>query len=347
MPKKRKDGRYQRQITLPDGTRKHVYGRTVSELKAKAEELKREYDIMGGTASDITVHEWTELWYNRHKQHIRLATRTSYVGTYNNHIFPYIGGLKLKDVRAADCQAIMQSVADKSESLQSKVRIVLHQLIHTAQAEGLISRDPTVGLRVVHHSKPPERKYLTPDEQHQIISSVTDPRARVFVALCMYAGLRREEALGLRWSDISNGSLTVHEALTFVNNQTAPAPRPKSDSSYRTVPVIEPLQQILDETPHLGVRVVTAADGRDMTKAAYRRMWDKVVKAVPFHVSAHMLRHTFATICHAAGIDLKTAQKWLGHASISVTADIYTHLDKDAETRESGKLNEYLSGAKV
>ncbi len=347
MPKKRKDGRYQQQITLPDGTRKHVYGRTLQELRIKADALRREYEVMDGTAQDMTVHEWTEKWYTLHKQNIRLSTRSSYVKTYNNHIYPFIGGMMLKSVRPTDCQLVMQEVSERSESLQNKVRIVLCQLFRTAVAEGVITKDPTVGLRVKHLSKPPAKKYLTQDEQTQLISSVTDPRARVFVALCMYAGLRREEALGLRWSDISNKKLTVRETITFVDNQTDPDTRPKSDSSYRTVPIMDALAAILKETPHLGERVVTAADGRDMTKAAYRRLWDKVVKAVPFHVSAHMLRHTFATICHAAGIDLKTAQKWLGHASISVTADIYTHLDKDAETRESGKLNDYIMGSKA
>lgn len=347
MPKKRKDGRYQQQVTLPDGTKKHVYGHTLHELRQKAEALRREYDVMDGTAPDMTVHEWTERWYARHKQNIRLSTRSSCVGTYNNHIYPFIGGMLLKSVRPVDCQLVMQEVAGKSESLQSKVRIVLRQLFRTAVAEGVITRYPTVGLRVKHHSKPPAKKHLTQDEQTQLISSVTDARARVFVALCMYAGLRREEALGLRWSDISADTLTVRETIAFVDNQTDPDTRPKSDSSYRTVPITDALSAILKDTPRLGARVVTAADGRDMTKAAYSRLWDKVVKAVPFHVSAHMLRHTFATICHAAGIDLKTAQKWLGHASISVTSDIYTHLDQDAETRESGKLNDYILSSKM
>ena len=69
-----------------------------------------------------------------------------------------------------------------------------------------------------------------------------------------------------------------------------------------------------------------------------------VVSLVPFPLHPHMLRHTYATTLYRARVDLRTAQKLMGHSSIQVTADIYTHLEQEDSLHVADKLNEYLSG---
>ncbi len=100
-----------------------------------------------------------------------------------------------------------------------------------------------------------------------------------------------------------------------------------------------------DNTPHLSRYIVPAADGGDMTRSAFTRLWNSHVAAlVPFSLHPHMLRHTYATTLYRAGVDLRTAQKLMGHSSIQVTADIYTHLEQEDSLHVADKLNEYLSG---
>ena len=65
--------------------------------------------------------------------------------------------------------------------------------------------------------------------------------------------------------------------------------------------------------------------------------------SIPLHITPHMLRHTFASICHAAGVDLKTAQVWMGHSTIAVTANIYTHLDAETHKAEAQKVVDFLA----
>lgn len=102
---------------------------------------------------------------------------------------------------------------------------------------------------------------------------------------------------------------------------------------------------ILADTPHLSRYIVPAADGGDMTRSAFTRLWNSHVAAlVPFSLHPHMLRHTYATTLYRAGVDLRTAQKLMGHSSIQVTADIYTHLEQEDSLHVADKLNEYLSG---
>ena len=101
----------------------------------------------------------------------------------------------------------------------------------------------------------------------------------------------------------------------------------------------------LGNTPHLSRYIVPAADGGDMTRSAFTRLWNSHVAAlVPFSLHPHMLRHTYATTLYRAGVDLRTAQKLMGHSSIQVTADIYTHLEQEDSLHVADKLNEYLSG---
>ena len=98
-------------------------------------------------------------------------------------------------------------------------------------------------------------------------------------------------------------------------------------------------------TPHLSRYIVPASNGGDMTRSAFTRMWNShVVSLVPFPLHPHMLRHTYATTLYRARVDLRTAQKLMGHSSIQVTADIYTHLEQEDSLHVADKLNEYLSG---
>ena len=187
--------------------------------------------------------------------------------------------------------------------------------------------------------------YYTSEEVHILMNVVVEPRARVFCALCLYCGLRKEEALGLQWSDIQSSSLTIRRAMTFLNNQQDPVDDLKTKAAHRVVPIPDKLRSVLLDTPHLSRYIVPAADGGDMTRSAFTRLWNSHVAAlVPFSLHPHMLRHTYATTLYRAGVDLRTAQKLMGHSSIQVTADIYTHLEQEDSLHVADKLNEYLSG---
>lgn len=345
--KKRKDGRYQKKVTLSDGRQKLVYGRTIAEVTQAADEL-RDQDRAGLVVGDTTtVGEWAKTWFKVYKSGLRNNTQNVYRNAYNNHILPALAPLKLQDVRPVHIQKVMASVASLSESSQSKILITMRQLFSTARKNGLMLVDPTEGIKITPHSRPKKKEYLTLEEQEALMANLkeAEPRARCFVALCLYCGLRREEALGLQWTDISGNSLTVNRALAFLdNNQPDPVQDLKTKSSHRRVPVPSVLQAILKDTPRLGLHVLTCADGRPMTQIAFRRMWDGVKGRSSCEVRPHMLRHTYATNLYRAGIDLKTAQYLLGHSTIQMTANIYTHMEKEDAAASVTRLEQYLSG---
>lgn len=339
MPKKRKDGRYQRKITLSDGRQKVVYGRTLAELNAAADAVRDE-DRQGIKVGDDTlVGEWAKIWIDKYKADLRPNTLRMYKDAYNVHILDILGDMPLRSVRPIHVREVMSSVADKSESLQHKVLITMRQIFQTAQQNGLIINDPTNGVKTTKHTTPEKVKYLTGEQTKNLLEAVTDEKARAFVGLCLFCGLRREEALGLQWGDIEKSSMTVNRALAFVGNQPDPSQELKTKAAHRTIPIPDPLAHILKAIPKTGLYIITKGDGGPMSRIAMTRLWEKVTQTVDFPVHPHMLRHTYATNLYYAGVDLRTAQYLLGHSTIQMTAQIYTHLDRRDGLATADKIN--------
>ena len=346
--KKRKDGRYQRRVTLSNGKTKLVYGRTQAEVNAAARQALTD-DAAGLEVGDsTTVGEWAKIWLTTYKADLRPATVRMYRDAYNLHIMDAIGGMELRAVRPVYIRRVLSGVADLSESLQHKVLITARQIFTSAKQNHLISSDPTEGLKITRHAKPKRKEYLTPSEYTRLLSDVTEPRARAFCALCIYCGLRREEALGLRWTDIGPAGLIVARAVSFPagSNRHDPSMELKSPSANRIVPIPAALRLILAETPRASEYVVPNARGQIMTQSAYRKMWTTYVEPhFPLPIHAHMLRHTYATNLYRAGVDLRTAQQLLGHASIQMTANIYTHLEAADSLQVVDRLDNYFAAA--
>lgn len=345
--KKRADGRYQRRITLSDGRTKLVYGRTLAAL-ADAERKALEDDRGGLCVGDhTTVGEWAKVWFQSYKANLRPNTVRMYRDTYNLHILPFIGNKELREVRPVHVRNIMSEVSDASESQQKKVLLTMRQIFAEARRNGLMNTDPTDGVKITPHAREKRKEYLTLAELKELmgaLSNLEDKRPLVFCGICAYCGLRKEEALGLKWCDICDGRLSVRRALTFSRGHADPSMELKSKAAHRTIPVPAALQEILQHAPRTSEWVVPTTDARQMTDGGFKRMWDKVRKSTELPVHPHMLRHTYATSLYRAGVPLRAAQKLLGHSSIQMTANIYTHLEDEDSMAAAGKLDAYLMG---
>lgn len=263
-----------------------------------------------------------------YKSGLRENTQRSILRNLNLHILPVLGNMRMQDVKEVHCRAVMNPISKYSEDLQRKVLNILHQLFKTAIANGIVARNPTENLEITPHAKPENQtQFLTTEQQRELLSRVTEPRARAFCALMLFCGLRREEALGVLWTDIEGNKLHVRRSLTFPVNQPDENRELKTTKANRSIPIPQRLKDILDETPKTALQIVPNAHGQEMTLSAFQRLWAHVEKSVSFHVYPYMLRHSYASTLYRLGVGVKQAQYLMGHKDVRTTLNIYTHLE--------------------
>jgi integrase len=181
------------------------------------------------------------------------------------------------------------------------------------------------------------------------------------VLIMLYCGLRRGEVMALRWEDIDldRRILSVNKSVRFVVNQPE-VKKPKTEAGKRQVPIPAFLLEIFQSQPRKGLVCPRSQSQEHMSDAAYCRAWESYLHYLNLqaggrdasrtrpkvqmidNITAHMLRHTYASTLYNAGVDVKSAQRFLGHASLEMTLGVYTHLTKFKEDASVNALNGYL-----
>lgn len=233
-------GRYRKRIKDTDGKYVAVYGRTPEELTRKLAAAEAEIAASLRRAGDVTVREYVERWIALNAPGMKHKYRESTVNALRGHVVPVIGDMALSDVRQEDAQRVMNAISDKSDSLNAKVRQTMRKLFEAARANGLIAANPCVEIR---HTGKKRRRIdpLKPQQVDRLLDAVSGTPAETFVRLALYAGLRREEACGLRWGcvdlDADVPCLTVARTVTWESNRPVISDELKTDAAYRTIPI--------------------------------------------------------------------------------------------------------------
>lgn len=369
--KKRPDGFYQRSITVgrkPDGKpqRKTIYAKTLKELEEKTADYQRQ--LRHGTLSSnekMTFGELAVLWLRDYKPGISVTTRTMYKTILDKHLLPELSAYKLKDLKAHHIQSIVNRLAEsgKAESTLKKIKLTAVQILKVAMDNDVLYRNVFAAIKVPSKT-PARRRPLTDEETRLVTDTYTGHRMGVPALLLLYCGLRRGELVALTWGDISikNKTVTVNKAAVF-NGNTTLVQNPKTESGARTIPMPDSILDAVKAARKAAqsAMVCPAADGKIMSQIAFKRAWESYlhylnIKAggrdasrsrprlsVIDNLTPHMFRHTYATILYNAGVDVKSAQRFMGHADINVTLKIYTHLSAQKEQEAIGALNRHLN----
>ena len=342
-----------------------VWGRTKAECRAKAD--ARAAELAGAAAERLApggglVSEYAQTWYKLNTHGLGTKRCEDYQNAINNHICPAIGNKRLDAVTLDDGLDILQH-SPQSKSSQQKIVTTLKRIFKAAADNDLIRRSPFTDLKP--GGKPAaEKEPLTKEQQTALLAAVKGKDVETLVLLCLYLGLRREEALGLKWDcvylDAATPYVDVRRALRWEHNKPVLGDKLKSKAAYRKLPIPPLLLAHLRALPHKGDFVCHRADGEAHSASSYRRAWediteqeikpvtyksnrtgepvtrelaagDKVpyrraVACLDFHVTPHILRHTYITELFTSGADVKTVQYLAGHSSVQITLNIYTHL---------------------
>ncbi|WP_342659465.1 Tyrosine recombinase XerC [Rhodococcus ruber] len=351
-----KGKRYRVRYRTPQGRQTDKRG-FITKAAAEAWANTVEVDKMRGTyisptAGRITIGELYEQWEDE-QPHLKDSSLERYKQSWANQVSPEWDGVQVADVDAADVQAWVTRLTRRnlSPSTVRKAHHLLSMLLDLAVRDRCLVANPATGTSLPR-IKRGEPTFLT-DQQVVELAGNAGP-GRLAVLVLGFTGLRWGEMAGMkvkRW-DTARRRLTVAEAVTEINGVLTWG-TPKTHAA-RSVPVPGFLAAELDaaargKTPD--DLLFPASGGGVMRNKNARRDWfDAAVNAsgVPEETTPHDLRHSAASIAIRAGANVKAVQRMLGHASASMTLDIYGHLFEDDLDEVASRIDAGISvGANV
>lgn len=378
--KKREDKRYEKKITVGrnfDGSlnRISVYAATQKELERKVAEIKVQIEQGIYLSSDTALFgKIAENWIEHFKPTISEKMRLRYKGIIRGKLQP-LAEMRVRDLRPMHLQVIINEMAKDGYAQKSMqmVKQTASQILDLAMQNDLVYRNVFEKIKVPHVDAE-ERQPITEEQRELILNTWEGHRMGVPALIMLYCGLRRGEMLALLWTDIDfkAKTLSVSKAADMPTNATT-VKKPKTKAGTRIVPIPDAIMPALLRARREAISMYVCPamrTGDIMSAQAYTEAWssymhylnlcaggrDKVrtknengkvcfipaVQAMePF--TAHQLRHSYATMLYDADVDVKTAQKLLGHADFSVTMKIYTHLSTEKESAGIEKLNQHVT----
>lgn len=328
------------------GKRYEVRANSVEELyEKKALKKKQVAENVIIYNSRTTVDKWADEAFDTYKSNVQGLQDIK--KRYKKYVSPAIGHKALSDVRAVECQNILNSCAGMSYSHIMKLKQEIAFVFQTAVENRLIQFSPAVRLTLPEYSKG-SRRSITDSERKHLLKVYENDLSYLLFIMILKCGCRPEEAIGLIGRDIDHEKKLLHIRGT------------KTKNSDRFVPIPSDVYEVIKKTKPFEP-VCVNRKGNKHSESSYNRlcahlkrdmnisMGCKVYRNAlvpPFPLAddfvPYCLRHTYCTDLCRAGVDVRTAQRLMGHANISVTADIYTHVDLN-DIEKAGELIEKYS----
>jgi len=356
---KRKDGLWVGQVTI-QGKKVYKYSRLKREVREWLKEIRDQ--VQNGLtyeSAQITLDNYLDVWLNAHKLSVRPKTIAQYRQIVHMHIIPFIGNIKLKDLRPDQIQKLYDEKM-KSGTGARTVRLihaVLHRALKQALLWGLIGRNPSDAVitpKYIYH----EMQVLNEEQVHIFLSIASSSRYYMLYWLALATGLRQGELLGLKWSDLNyqNRSLQIQRQLQRLKTGLVFS-EPKSKASRRVVllggATIDKLKQhnedLQKEKALVGDRwqesdlifpstVGTPTGHSNLSKGFKKILRDANLPNIRFHD----LRHTAATLMLKQGVHPKVVQERLGHSDITLTLNTYSHVLPTMQKEVADKMDNLL-----
>jgi integrase len=358
---KRADGRYSGFITLEDHKRKYFYGKTEREVERKIRAAQRELEQGTlATGPEQTVKQFLEYWIEDvRKSQLRLGSYELYRSVIHVHIIPALGHLKLRRLTP---QHIQRFYAEKQRTGTSPNRIrtihnVLHKALEHARRLRLVGMNASTGADLPRVDTP-EGKTLSPEQAHRLIAAANKEWMRSMLIVALATGMREGELLGLHWEEVylDEGYLEVKWAVSYVSSHGFVLGEPKTKSGRRTITLAPFVREVLHEHRVAQVRervqrgwkedtglVFPNNNGKFLSPSTPRtRFYALLRRAGLPRMHFHELRHSAATLLLSMGIPMKTVQAILGHATYTITANIYGHVTRDMHEEAANAMERFL-----
>lgn len=360
---KRKDGRWEGRILLGPALGKktpyaYVYASTYRGVKEK---MVRRRDLIRTSLLKIlplSGQEAAERWLEQKRHEVKWSTYVNYERLIERHILPTFGQRPVSDIDEREIRRFIDALIshgrlDHKGGLAPKtvsdILIVLKAILRTAGETGAGITVRTERIRV--RRAQPEMRVLSVQEQNRLVKYLQDSRdpRHLGVMLSLYTGMRLGEVCALRWRDVDLAARVVNVRGTMqrIRNPNPDGTRtivtitdPKSTRSQRCIPLPDFLIDALREAKQgADAFLLTGSDSRYVEPRSMENFFRRCVTQCGIEAANyHALRHSFATRCVAAGVDVKSLSEILGHCHVNITLERYVHSSFEEKRKSMDKL---------
>ena len=352
--------------------KRRYFNKTIHGTKREAQKYLtaalREKDLgIFVEPASMSLNEYLDKWLETAaKPRISESTFHNYESLLKRHICPSLGQRKLSDVKPLDVQRVYSKM--QTDELSARTVRYAHTVLKSAFKQAvrwdLLSRNPCDSVELPK-MKRNEMKAFSPEQAKSFLEAAKDDKHGIIFSFALATGMRPEEYLGLQWKDINlqNGTATIQRVLIWHKKGGGwYFAEPKTGKSRRTMPLpgslvrqlIEHRRQQLEQRLKLGAKyennelVFALEKGTPVyDRNLYKRNFQSVIKKAGLDgvgFVLYSLRHSCATLLLSAGENPKVVSERLGHASIVLTLDTYSHVLPNMQEAASDKLEKMLFG---
>lgn len=341
MAKKNTDnGKIRRKSFRYEGKVYTAYGYTDEEIIAdktlKIEKMRRGEILV---ESGMTVEAWSKQFLDVYKRNsMKDYVYDNYKWSLNHYVIDVLGHYKVKDVRPSMCKRVLNQLDGKSTSLIHKTYIQMREMFQMAVEDKLINESPMQGIKEPKTGTKNKRRALTDKEEAAFLAAAKKHQHGLLFMFMYGCGCRPSEAENICGRDIirKDGKLLLHIRGT------------KTKASDRYVPIPAIVEDMLPDNLEPFQPIVRTKNGNKINARRQRGAWqhmeylmnielgcntyrNKLIPPFPLagDLCSYCLRHTYCTNLQRKGVDIRQAQYLMGHSSIRMTADIYTHTGQD------------------
>lgn len=324
--------------------------------------LKRKSQPKAESALSGSFNEVAQMWLESNRSHHKGSTDAKYEYLLKTHIIPALGSMQIGDLSCSEINEFLMSKSTSGRldgtgglapSYVRSIMLVIQAVLKYAQENAIC--EPFSGSLYRPNAKGVPVEVLSLEEQKRFESHLYEhcTTSKLGCFLALQTGLRIGEICALSWNDVDIDRGLLHVCHTITRSSTHGDPntpslcldKPKTSSSLRTIPTSERLGAVLKHAYRTRTSnfVISEHEGFISPRTfdyRYHRMLEAC--SLPSR-NFHTLRHTFATRCIEAGMDVKTLSEILGHANTSITLNTYVHSSLERKRKMLDQMSQYLT----
>lgn len=274
---------FRTRIEDADGKRVALYAKTAEELYEKVEEAKRQIEEASFRRATPTVAEYCERWLLMQSAHIRTTTLTDYSSKVKNYIVAPLGHMYMANVTTDDVRLAIVAASEKSNSVYRSVHMLYKAIFNSAVDSNIIDYSPCERISAKGGKPQKDKEALTDEQIVKLLSAIKGLPPYVFVMIGLYAGLRREEILGLQWDSVyldgDTPYISVRRAWHSEHNRPVISTELKTKAARRDIPIPNNLAECLREAKSKSTSdfVVANSEGGPLSYTQFKRVWQYIV----------------------------------------------------------------------